>query len=599
MKRFLHLTAGFLLVLFSFATALQLPADRAYAALADGKYQTQFKILKDGTDEASMMDTYTEKPATIEVENGKIYASFTLKQSAEITNFKVEQNGVLTETKTVSEDKDANTRVVKFEVGDLSAKINGWVKIYWDLGGFIYDESYNVQIEFDNNLKPVNVQNPDDKTTTPDDKTTDPGDKTTTPDDKTTDPGDKTTTPDDKTTDPGDKTTTPDDKTTKPGDSTNSNKLEDGTYSIQYSVLKGDTDETSRMSDYFSHPATLTVKDGKQLISFTIKDSTSVRSLQTEDNGALKEVKTVRTNEAKNTRDVAFNVSDLSKTVDGKVKISVPAANYEGTYDIRFKFDQKSIAAMKDGGSGNHSTVPSAKKTDQTSVPPTSNSKTKGAELEDGIYRLPFTVYYPDKNEKSRMNDYFASPATLVVKNGKKYASFTVKDSSSITKLEIGVGGKYVDTHVAAVDKKANTRIVQYEIENLNEDQHALVKIDLPEFNYHEQYEVRFVYDVKNIEKGQGSGVASVIGQKGSLTFDKKPSTSVPTTVADLISPVSEKNGAEHLKFDRDADSSDHSADKTDTANPKTGDAGPLFLYSLLLSASLFVLIKKYRTRTL
>lgn len=55
----------------------------------------------------------------------------------------------------------------------------------------------------------------------------------------------------------------------------------------------------------------------------------------------MKEVKTVRTNEAKNTRDVAFNVSDLSKTVDGKVKISVPAANYEGTYDIRFKFDQR------------------------------------------------------------------------------------------------------------------------------------------------------------------------------------------------------------------------------------------------------------------
>ncbi|MFB8736207.1 NEAT domain-containing protein [Bacillus sp. SL00103] len=83
------------------------------------------------------------------MENGKTTAYVTLKQSKEITDFKVEQNGNLVTTETVSEDETANTRVIKFDVADLSAKLNGWVKIYWDLGGLIYDEAYDVQLAFD------------------------------------------------------------------------------------------------------------------------------------------------------------------------------------------------------------------------------------------------------------------------------------------------------------------------------------------------------------------------------------------------------------------------------------------------------------------
>ncbi|KAE9881560.1 cell surface protein, partial [Escherichia coli] len=354
MKRLFHLKAAILLVLFSLLTAFQIPQGTAQAAsFVDGEYTVGFTILKNGSTEASMMDTYTEKPAKLIVENGKKTAYVTLKQSKEITDFKVEQNGALVTTETFSEDETANTRVIKFNVDDLSAKLNGWVKIYWDLGGFIYDEAYDVQLAFDqSSLTLVTPAKPDDNETKPDDQNgTKPDDNETKPDDQNgTKPDDNETKPDDQNgTKPDDQPTTPGNNNgTKPDDSAQ-NQLKDGVYRINYSVLKGDTDEASRMSDYFSHPASLTVKNGKQTISFTVKDHKSVASLKTEKNGSYQEAKTVSKDEAKNTRVVSFDVDDLKNEVKGKVHIVVAAANYDQTYDIRFQFDTKSIAPVKDG----------------------------------------------------------------------------------------------------------------------------------------------------------------------------------------------------------------------------------------------------------
>ncbi|KAE9718055.1 cell surface protein, partial [Escherichia coli] len=93
MKRLFHLKAAILLVLFSLLTAFQIPQGTAQAAsFVDGEYTVGLTILKNGSTEASMMDTYTEKPAKLIVENGKKTAYVTLKQSKEITDFKVEQN---------------------------------------------------------------------------------------------------------------------------------------------------------------------------------------------------------------------------------------------------------------------------------------------------------------------------------------------------------------------------------------------------------------------------------------------------------------------------------------------------------------------------
>ncbi|KUF22704.1 MULTISPECIES: NEAT domain-containing protein [Bacillus] len=617
MKRLFHLKAAILLVLFSLLTAFQIPQGTAQAAsFVDGEYTVGFTILKDGTSEASMMDTYTEKPAKLIMENGKTTAYVTLKQSKEITDFKVEQNGALVTTETVSEDETANTRVIKFDVADLSAKLNGWVKIYWDLGGFIYDEAYDVQLAFDqSSLTLVTPAKPDDNETKPDDQNgTKPDDNETKPDDQNgTKPDDNETKPDDQNgTKPDDNETKPDDQNgtkpddqpttpgnnngTKPDDSAQ-NQLKDGVYRINYSVLKGDTDEASRMNQYFSHPASLTVKNGKQTISFTVKDHKSVASLKTEKNGSYQEAKIVSTDEAKNTRVVSFDAADLKKAVKGKVHIVVAAANYDQTYDIRFQFDSKSIAPVKDGQVVEEET-PATPETPKpnTPSPETNNSGAdqETTQLKDGVYKLPFSMKKADKDELSRMNDYVVSPATLVVKNGRHFVSYKVKNSSAITSFQVGTGGKFEETLVAKTDQKADTRVIQYEAKSLSSAQAARVKIDIPAANYHEQYDVKLVYDTKGIALGEGSGISTVIGDDESIGFVKNPNDhDSQTTQLENVAP--EETGAEQMTF---TPSDDQTKSESGQLNPKTGDASLLWVYILLFGGSLFVLVRKYQTRT-
>lgn len=574
MKRLFHLKAAILLVLFSLLTAFQIPQGTAQAAsFVDGEYTVGFTILKNGSTEASMMDTYTEKPAKLIVENGKKTAYVTLKQSKEITDFKVEQNGALVTTETVSEDETANTRVIKFNVDDLSAKLNSWVKIYWDLGGFIYDEAYDVQLAFDqSSLTLVTPAKSDDNETKPDDQ------NGTKPDDQPTTPGNNNGTK------------------PKPDDSAQ-NQLKDGVYRINYSVLKGDTDEASRMSDYFSHPASLTVKNGKQTISFTVKDHKSVASLKTEKNGSYQEAKTVSKDEAKNTRVVSFDVDDLKNEVKGKVHIVVAAANYDQTYDIRFQFDSKSIAPLKDGQVVEEE-KPAAPETPKPNTPTTETNNgganQETAQLKDGVYKLPFSMKKADKDELSRMNDYVVSPATLVVKNGRHFVSYTVKNSSAITSFQVGTGGKFEETLVAKTDEKADTRVIQYEAKSLSGAQAARVKIDIPAANYHEQYDVKLVYDTKGIAPGEGSGISTVIGDDESIGFVKNPNDHDSQT-NQLKNAAPEETGAEQMTF---TPSDDQTKSESGQLNPKTGDTSLLWVYILLFGASLFVLVRKYQTRT-
>ncbi|WP_368004469.1 NEAT domain-containing protein [Bacillus sp. FSL K6-3154] len=619
MKRLFHLKAAILLVLFSLLTAFQIPQGTAQAAsFVDGEYTVGFTILKNGSTEASMMDTYTEKPAKLIVENGKKTAYVTLKQSKEITDFKVEQNGALVTTETVSEDETANTRVIKFNVDDLSAKLNGWVKIYWDLGGFIYDEAYDVQLAFDqSSLTLVTPAKPDDNETKPDDQNgTKPDDNETKPDDQNgTKPDDNETKPDDQNgtkpddneTKPDDQNgTKPDDQPTTPGnnngtkpkpDDSAQNQLKDGVYRINYSVLKGDTDEASRMSDYFSHPASLTVKNGKQTISFTVKDHKSVASLKTEKNGSYQEAKTVSKDEAKNTRVVSFDVDDLKNEVKGKVHIVVAAANYDQIYDILFQFDSKSIAPVKDGQVVEEE-KPAVPETPKPNTPTTETNNGEAnqetAQLKDGVYKLPFSMKKADKDELSRMNDYVVSPATLVVKNGRHFVSYTVKNSSAITSFQVGTGGKFEETLVAKTDEKADTRVIQYEAKSLSGAQAARVKIDIPAANYHEQYDVKLVYDTKGIAPGEGSGISTVIGDDESIGFVKNPNDHDSQT-NQLKNAAPEETGAEQMTF---TPSDDQTKSESGQLNPKTGDTSLLWVYILLFGASLFVLVRKYQTRT-
>lgn len=118
--------------------------------LADGTYSLGYTFLKYNTAQVSVMQDYVIPTGRLIVQNGQKLVQITLKQSKEITQFKLEQGGQLVSPEVVATDEKANTRTIQFAVDDLSAKVKGWVKIYWQVSPtFLYDHEYDIHLTFD------------------------------------------------------------------------------------------------------------------------------------------------------------------------------------------------------------------------------------------------------------------------------------------------------------------------------------------------------------------------------------------------------------------------------------------------------------------
>ncbi|GIP12737.1 hypothetical protein J1TS5_49070 [Paenibacillus macerans] len=434
----------------------QAPA-RAASDLADGVYSIDYSILKDGTTQASVMETYVEKPGTLTVENGVQYMSFTLKQSKEITSFQVEQDGALQETVTLSTYEEGNTRDIQFKVDDLSATLNGFVTIEWP--EFNYFNSYDVDLAFDtDSITLISGGDPDDNPSTGN--------------------------PDD---DPS--TGTPPDDTPSDGG------LADGKYSIGYTILKDGTAETSVMDGYTVKPGTLTVKDGVQYVSFTLKQSKEITSFKVEQDGQLQETVTLSTYEAENTRDIQFKVDDLSAALNGYVTIEWPEFNYFNSYDVDLKFDTDNITPIDNGGNpgGNPSTGNPPVVNPPVVNPPVVNPPEGPIDpdnLANGKYTIMFKFLKYGTSSPSVMDGYVQHPAILEVSGSNYYIYMTFKQSEEITDFK--VGDEEVDT--VGTDETANTRVVKFRVDNLKEIADAWVKIEWPEYNYFNSYDVQIQF---------------------------------------------------------------------------------------------------------
>ncbi|ACO25697.1 NEAT domain-containing protein (plasmid) [Bacillus cereus] len=114
--------------------------------------------------------------------------------------------------------------------------------------------------------------------------------------------------------------------------------------------------------------------------------------------------------------------------------------------------------------------------------------------LADGKYTVNFKVLQSSNDNESRMNNYVKSPATLTVKNNKKYISFKVNSSSYIKSLRIKKGNKFVDTAVLEKNIQENSRIVEFEVDNLLNILDSKVHVKIPVI-YDKTYDIRIFFD--------------------------------------------------------------------------------------------------------
>ncbi|MDQ0050075.1 heme-binding NEAT domain protein [Paenibacillus polymyxa] len=517
-----------------------------------------FTLLKDESNEKSMMDGYTEKPGSLIERGGKQYAQFTLKNSKQINGFKVEQNGVLTDTSVVSEDQTANTRVIEFEVKELPVKLNAWVSINWPELGYVH--TYNVDLQLSSVPAPSDVADgtysinfntlhaTKDQPSAMAQYLLSPATLTVAKGQKEVSftIKDSTTVTEFKTEQNG--TLTDADivsvdktantrivkfkvadldailnaqvhvSTTYPGgvyemdhklrlqfDKNSISGTDNGstpvTSNLDFTLLKDGTSEKSMMDGYTEKPGTLVERKGKKYVQFTLKNSKQIDGFKVEQNGVVTNTTVVSENQTANTRVIEFEVKEVPAKLNAWVSINWPELNYVETYDV----DLQLGAATSPVDPGTPGTP-----------------GTPGKNLADGTYSINFDALHATKDQKSAMAQYLLSPATLTVSKGKYEASFTIKDSTTVTEFKTEQNGTLTDADIVSEDKNANTRVVKFKVADLDAILNAQVHVSTtyPGGVYEMDHKLRLQFDRSSITaKGPDNGTTTPV-ENGRYSID-------------------------------------------------------------------------------
>lgn len=130
------------------------------AAIENGDYTIQFKVLHEEEDKESTMTRYIEAPAALSVKDGKQVVSLTLTDHKTITEFQVEQVDGFVDATVISVDEEANHRVVSFEVEDFAKIMNAKVSVF--VPAMNHTGHYTVRLAFDqDSIEPVATETPE------------------------------------------------------------------------------------------------------------------------------------------------------------------------------------------------------------------------------------------------------------------------------------------------------------------------------------------------------------------------------------------------------------------------------------------------------
>ncbi|HIW33339.1 MAG TPA: NEAT domain-containing protein [Candidatus Paenibacillus intestinavium] len=149
--------------------------------------------------------------------------------------------------------------------------------------------------------------------------------------------------------------------------------LEDGEYTINYEILRGDTkdDSTSLADGYWDKPAKVIVKDGNITVQTTINQHAWVIAFATQSNGKMIDAKVVSTNEKANSRVAEFKVNSFDDLLLSSMTVDIPEIDYLHSYEARFKFYSDSMKLVAKAATTPTATPkPTAKPTSTPKVTP-------------------------------------------------------------------------------------------------------------------------------------------------------------------------------------------------------------------------------------
>ena len=288
--------------------------------LADGTYKVPFTAKHATEEKASSMQKYFDNPVWLKVENGKKTIAMNLNDSKTVTSFQTEVGGSLVETGIVSKDEAQNSRIVTFDVPNLTTDLNAHVAYQVDMGGGkLYNGQANFRLLFDPTQAVAIPSNEFPSAPEPE--------KPVTP----VDP--------EKPTDP-EKPINP----VKPADPTN---LENNhQYSVNFSVMKADESEKSMMDQYTLKPGIIKVEKGQPYLYLTLKSSHWIKTFKTEQNGLWSDAAVVSNDTEKDYRVVKYPIANGFAKTKAQTRVTItdmPGLNYDEEYTVSINLDATSL----------------------------------------------------------------------------------------------------------------------------------------------------------------------------------------------------------------------------------------------------------------
>lgn len=229
--------------------------------LSEGVYTLDYTFLKKGEDQASSMDSFTDGPAFVKVDqDGNQFVALTLTSADMIQWFKV--NGK--EVTILQENEENQTRIVEFEVDNLTEKQAG--KVFVEVPG-MYSTDHEVDLVFN-----VDSLEEADDNEYPENENVKPEPK---PEPGTEDPTEEK---------PSGEKEKPEQPTTPVEQS---ELTPDKAYEIDYIVNHENGTSVSISNEFFVKPAILLEKDGVKYVQITITNGDLIKDLSNKYGDAL------------------------------------------------------------------------------------------------------------------------------------------------------------------------------------------------------------------------------------------------------------------------------------------------------------------------
>lgn len=412
--------------------------------LVDGTYDIDYKLLHETEDKASTAAGYVVTPAKLKVENGVKTVYFTITDHEAIKDFKLEQNGHLSSTKTVKVNEEKNTRLVAIEVEQLDAMLKAQFKVF--VPAMNYEAEPYARVQFN----PDSIKKSD-----------------------------------------GELPEVP----TKP-------ELEEkGTYTMNMRVLEEEGFTKSPVGNYIKMPIDLTVKDGANIVLLTLLNSDKVKdfkierkaeaaqaSLLTTDNLAkvtnsdYESVEVVQENKDENSRIISFAIDDLDGQVNALVSIEEDGVVTD--HPVRLFFEENSIRES-DGLPIEDPETPTE--------PEEPSEELDATNLAEGVYTLDYTFLEKGTADPSTMDGFTTGPAYVKVdEEGNQAIAMTFTNASMIKYFKIN------EKMAKALQEEEDERIVEFSVADLTAKQAGAVYVEVPGL-YETEHEVDLVFDTDTL----------------------------------------------------------------------------------------------------